>query len=296
MIKTGMFLIVVFFALFFFGRNVRRLVSYLRIGQQEDITGDFATRVKRVLSIAFGQKKLLREPLAGWMHFFIFWGFIILLSAILEALLEGFGSNLSFAFLGPLYSPLAFMQDLFGILVTLAVATAFFRRNIIRVKRLEFGQSTGSGHRHSSMDANLILGLIFLIMVSMFLQNATHIALQKATGETDSLNAGSRFLTSIIADHVSRFSPATLSILCQVFWWTHILIVLGFLNYLPYSKHLHIGSSFFNVYFSSLKPRGNLKPINLDSDNVTKFGAGDVEESNMETALGRIYLYGMRQV
>ncbi|HUI31230.1 MAG TPA: (Fe-S)-binding protein [Candidatus Acidoferrales bacterium] len=277
MIKTTVFTIVFILAILFFARNVQRLISYLKVGKKEDRSGKVGTRLINVLSIAFGQKKLLREPVAGLMHFFIFWGFMILLTAILEGILQGFAEGLSLTFLGPLYSPLVFLQDCFGLLVIISVLFAFYRRNIANVKRLEF-------KTHSKLDANLILSLILLIMVSMFLQNSLHIALEKSAG-VDTLNSGARFFSSALASLFVSSSPPSLSNLFQVFWWIHILIVLGFLNYLPYSKHLHIGSSFFNVYFATQKPRGALTPINLEDENITRFGAGDIEDLSWKQLL-----------
>jgi Fe-S oxidoreductase/preprotein translocase subunit SecG len=278
MIKTIVFTALFLLAISFFVRNVLRLISYLKVGKKEDRSGKVGARLLRVLSIAFGQKKLLREPVAGLMHFFIFWGFVILLTAILEGILQGFGGNLSLAFLGPFYPPLVFLQDCFGLLVIASVLFAFYRRNIAKVKRLEF-------KTHSKFDANLILSLILLIMVSMFLQNSLHIALEKSTGGSDTLDSGARFFSSMLASLFLSSSPTALATLFQVFWWIHILIVLGFLNYLPYSKHLHIGSSFFNVYFSSQKPRGELSPINLEAENITRFGAEDIEDLSWKQLL-----------
>lgn len=277
MIKTIVFTILFLAAVSFFVKNVLRLISYLKVGQEEDRSGKAGTRFMNVLSIAFGQKKLLREPVAGFMHFFIFWGFLILLTAILEGILQGFSENLSLSFLGPLYSPLVFLQDSFGLLVIASVLFALYRRNIAKVKRLEF-------KTHSRLDANLILVLIFFVMVSMLMQNALHIALEKSTG-FDTLDSGARFFSSALASLCASSSPGTLSTLFQVFWWMHILIVLGFLNYLPYSKHLHIGSSFFNVYFSSQKPRGELTAIDLEAENITRFGAGDIEDLSWKQLL-----------
>ena len=270
--KIIVFLLILVAAITFFSLNVRRLISYLKVGKDEKRFDQPWERFKNVLSIAFGQKKLLREPLAGWMHFFIFWGFVILLTAILESLSQGFGQNISFAFLGVLYGPLVFLQDSLGLLVIISVLIALYRRNIAHVKRLHFS-------KHSQFDANLILFLILLIMVSMFLQNAAHIALEASvSGNSDTLDSGARFFSSTIASLFIPYSLHTKEIIFQIFWWVHVLLVLGFLNYLPYSKHLHIGSSFFNVYFSNLKPRGELKPLNLEAEDITRFGAGDIED------------------
>ncbi len=269
--RTIIFLSILLLAFGFFGFNVKRLVGYLRVGKSESRGGNAGSRMKNVLSLVFGQKKLLREPIAGWMHFFIFWGFVILLTAILETFLQGIGENLSFSFLGVLYGPLVFMQDLVGLLVILSVFLALYRRNIAHIKRL---QSTS----HSRFDANLILVLILLIMVSMFLQNALHISLEKSPARGDTLDAGARFFSAFIASFFADSSPGSKDVAYQIFWWAHVGLVLGFLNYLPYSKHLHIGSSAFNVYFSKLGPKGELRPLSLEAEDITKFGAGDIED------------------
>ena len=270
--RTTIFLVILLGAIAFFGANVKRLVNYLKVGKAENRTDNIPARLKNVISIVFGQKKLLREPSAGWMHFFIFWGFVVLLTAILESFLQGFGTNLSFAFLGVLYGPLVFVQDTFGLLVVFSILFALYRRNIKRVKRLQ-------GDKHSKFDANLILTLILLIMVSMFLQNAGHIALERsAPSGGDTLDAGWRYISSSISNLFMGYGYETKSLLFEIFWWSHVALVLGFLNYLPYSKHLHIVSSTFNVYSSSLRPKGELVPLNLEAENITRFGAGDIED------------------
>lgn len=277
--KLAAFALVLSGALIFFLVNVRRLVRYLQTGKPEDRFDRPLERLRKVLTIALGQKKLLREPLAGWMHFFIFWGFVILLTAILETFLQGFGNDLSFKFLGILYSPLVFMQDIMGALVVISVIVASYRRNIAHVKRLRMAG-------HSQFDANVILCLILLIMITMFLQNAAHISIEAASaGASDTLNARSRIFSSAISGIFFVYPLATRETIFQLFWWFHVLLVLGFLNYLPYSKHLHIGSSFFNVYFSSLAPRGELKMLNLEAENITRFGAGDIEDLSWKQLL-----------
>lgn len=270
--RTIIFLLLLLGAIAFFGVNVKRLIGYLKVGKAENRTDKPPARLRNVLSLVFGQKKLLRDPVAGWMHFFIFWGFVILLTAILESFLQGFGRNLSFSFLGIFYGPLVFLQDLLGLLVIISVLVALYRRNFAHIKRLRMAG-------HSKFDANLILLLILLIMVSMFLQNAAHIAIEKSSvAGADTLDFSARFFSSAVASLFAGLSPDTKNLLFEVFWWAHVSLVLGFLNYLPYSKHLHIASSAFNVYFSSLRPKGELHPINLDAENVTRFGAGDIED------------------
>ena len=129
-IQTLIFIAVLAGSLLFFALNVRRLAGYLRIGRDDKRTDNPGERLRNVLTVAFGQTKLLREPLAGVLHFFIFWGFVILLSSILETFGEGLVPGFTFGFLGPLYPPLAFLQDLIGLLVVLSTVVALLRRYI----------------------------------------------------------------------------------------------------------------------------------------------------------------------
>ena len=263
--KNIVFLFVLAAALTYFAFSVRRLVRHLRLGQPDNRFDSPWTRLKRMLVVAIGQSKILREPFAGTMHAFIFWGFLVLLTAVLESIGEGIVHGFSFRFLGGLSEPLAFMQDLFGGLVIIAVLVAFYRRAIIRPKRLEL-------EGHGQADATFILSMILFIMISMFGQNAVRMVLDGAQ------TSGGHFLSNLFTPLFVSVAPTTLEVWFDVFWWMHIGIVLLFLNYLPYSKHLHVLTSVPNVYFSDLKPRGALKPINLEAENVQKFGAADVED------------------
>ncbi len=264
-LQNLIFLIIFALSIAVFLFNARRLYTYLKIGKPENRFDRPFERLKRVLTIAFGQKKLLREFVAGWMHFFIFWGFVILLTAITDAILEGlFNTNLSM--IGSFYRYISFFQDLMGVLVILSVLVALYRRYIQRPKRLQVEKS-------SQLDATFILLMIFFIMITMFGTYATQINLDQAKFYD------LRFATLKFAKFLDTFGWDTQKTLHSIFWWLHILLVLGFLNYLPFSKHLHILTSIPNVYFSSLKPKGRLNPISFENiENVDRFGVLDVED------------------
>ena len=242
-LNAVLFAVVLVVALAFFARSAARLIGYLRLGKKEDRFAEPGRRLGRVITVAFGQSKLLREPFAGLLHFLIFWGFVVLLSSVLESIGEGLAPGFSFAFLGPLYRPLQTLIDLFGALVVAAVVVSIVRRIAAPPPRLRV---TG----HAKWDAILILSLILLVMVTMFGQNAARIA--------SGVPAGGRFIASALA---GAFAPDAAGAWFLVFFWGHMLSVLAFLNYLPYSKHLHVLSSIPNVYFSSLGPRGALAPV-----------------------------------
>jgi Fe-S oxidoreductase len=265
MIESLLFISLLAVALLLFGLQIRHLIRRISIGKAENRTDHPGTRVGTVLRVAFGQTKLLREPFAGILHFIIFWGFVILLSAVLESIGEGFVAGFSLSFLGPLYGPLAFLQDLIGSLVVCAVVVSALRRLIAPPKRLQV-------EGHSKWDAIFILGLILTVMVTMFGQNGTRIAL--GGGEA----GDARFVSSVVAGFFAGVDRSTVETWFRVFFWGHLLAVLGFLNYLPSSKHLHVLTSIPNVFLSRLGPTGVLAPINLADETATKFGATDVDD------------------
>lgn len=256
------FVFIFIISISFFIYNVRRLISYLKLGRAEYRTDKPFQRLKRVLVVGFGQTKLLREPLAGLMHFFIFWGFVVLFSAIIESIGEGFYSEFSFAFLGSLHSPLIFLQELFALLVVVSILYAFFRRIVLKPKRFV---------NHSSAEAYFILAMILFIMLSMYGQSATRMSIHPTV-------LSANIVSAKLVPLFSSFGNETLTVFYHFFWWIHIGLVLIFLNYLPYSKHLHVLTSIPNVYFSKLTPKGTLKTIDLSDESLTKFGASDVED------------------
>ncbi len=264
-LHSVLFIIILILAFSFFIRNAKRLISYLRIGKPETRSDHLADRLKNVLVVAFGQSKLLREPLAGVMHFFIFWGFVVLLLAILEAIGEGISHGFSLAFLGPLYPPLMFTEDLLGLLVVVSVLVALFRRYVTKPARLDVAG-------HARFDATVILVIILLIMLSMFGQNAADIAASPA------VQGDARFCSKALAAIFTGCSSGQIEFWFYAFWLIHVGLVLGFLNYLPYSKHLHILSSIPNVFLAKLGSRGRIKALNLQDETATKFGASDVED------------------
>src|ERR1041384_4836136 len=264
-LQSALFLLLLLLSISFFCARIARLIRYLRVGRPDDRSGNLIDRIRQVIVVALGQSKLLREPLAGVMHFFIFWGFVILLFAIAETVGEGLSQGFSLSFLGPVYGPLVFVQDLLGLLVALSVLFALFRRYVTRPARLEV-----SGH--SRVDATIILLLILGVMCAMFGQNAANIA------RGAQQFAGSRPVSTLLARFFSGTPSGEADAWFRFFWWLHIGLVLGFLNYLPYSKHLHILSSIPNVFLAKLGARGTLKPLNLQDETATNFGASDVAD------------------
>jgi len=263
--KNLFFIAFLLLSLGFFGYSVNRLLTFLKIGKPENRFDRPGTRLKKVLVVAFGQSKILREPFAGLIHFFIFWGFVILLTAVIEAIGEGIFHGFSLDFLGFLYPPLLFLQDVVAGIVVIAVLAALFNRYVVKPKRLDLGI-------HSKLDATGILIAILFIMLSTLGQNATRMILEP-TGMEDV-----RFISAALMPLFGSSAAATVEVWFEMFWWTHIVLIFAFLNYLPYSKHLHILASVPNVFFSTLKPYGEIPRLDLEAENVEKFGASDVED------------------
>jgi Fe-S oxidoreductase len=256
-------LIVVAFGIF--GYSCARLLRKLRIGKEEPLFDHAGLRLKNVLTIAFGQSKILRDPVAGLMHFCIFWGFMILLSAVLEAVIQGFYPAFTLKALGPLFPAIAAAQEIIGGLVVLSCLLALVRWYLFPPGRYFGREVTG----HVRLDATVILLLILTIMSSMFGTNATRML---QSGQMEHV----RFVSSWVAPLIP--GSGSVHLRHEFFWWTHILVILGFLNYLPYSKHLHVLTSIPNVFFASVRPRGELTKLNFEDESAESFGAADVQD------------------
>lgn len=245
------------------GWNVRRLITYLRVGKNENRFDAIGKRITNVLVVAIGQSKLMREPLAGAIHAAIFWGFLVLLAAVIESLLEGLIPGGNLAWLGPVYSVLTISQDIFCVLILAGVLSAFWRRNVSKLKRLQ-------GDAAEKKDATLILALIGVIVTSLLLMNASRVA------------AGAEFawavrpVGALLHPLFSGWGGA--GTLFEAMWWLHIVTILGFTNYLPYSKHLHVMTSVPNVLFGSLETVNKLKKIDFEEEGLEKFGVSDIED------------------
>jgi Fe-S oxidoreductase len=242
--------------------------------KKDDRFDKIGQRIKRVLTVAFGQSKLLRDPIAGSIHFVIFWGFMLFLFAVLEAILQGFYSSFSFKFLGPIYILITLVQDVFGLLVIIAIFLSLIRRFVFKVKRLDVD-------REGKIDAVTILLLIMVVCISMFGQNISHVAKQNFILEPNELRPIS---SAISASLFSSNSNADIPF--EIFWWIHIVTVFGFLNYLPYSKHLHVLTSIPNTFFANVDSKRNtLQPLNLEDENADYFGSTDINQMSWKQIL-----------
>lgn len=250
-----LFVLLTVIAIWLFAKKAKEIRRNILLGVDEDLSDRPADRWKNVLLLALGQKKMFRYPLVAFMHFIIYAGFIIINIEVLEIVLDGiFGSHRMFA--GTLGGVYAFIINFFEILAigVIAVCVAFLvRRNIIKLKR--FMKHELDGWPRS--DANYIL-ITEIILMSLFLTwNSADRALQ-LQGNVDYADHGNFLLSGLIAPSLQDLSTSTLIGIERSAWWLHIAGIFAFLNYLPYSKHLHILLAFPNAYYNKLEPKGKM--------------------------------------
>lgn len=274
-IKNIIFILVFLSAMGFFAFSCIRLVKYLKFAKKKDDRfGDIGERLRNVWSIAFAQKKLLRDPVAGTLHFLIFWGFVLFIIAVIETIIQGFYSPFSLSFLGPVFGVITFVHDVFAVTVILAIIFSLTRRYIIKIPRLEVGIS-------AKLDATFILLMIMFVCITMLGQSASAIANNGFVLHDSEIRPISATLSNLLF-----IDGASAGFYFELFWWLHILVIFTFLNYLPYSKHLHVLTSIPNVFFSNLeKTRNTLQPLNLEDENAEQFGASDIEHFSWKQLL-----------
>lgn len=244
-------------AIWFFSKKVKEISRNIRLGRDEDINDNPAKRWNNVLLLAFGQKKMFRNPLVAVLHFFVYAGFIIINIEVLEIVLDGiFGTHRLFAAtLGGFYTFLINSFEILAFLVLAACIIFLLRRNVIKLKR--FISKDLDGWPRS--DANYIL-ITEIILMSLFLfLNASDTLLQTRGVEHYAAHPTGNFIISqYLQPILSGMSNGTLEIIERGCWWLHIIGIFAFLNYLPYSKHLHIVLAFPNAYYARLKPMGEM--------------------------------------
>ena len=270
----------------FFVKNINKLKRNIKLGTEVTLSGPKKQRWINMVNIALGQSKMVRRPISGILHIIVYIGFVIINFELLEIVIDGlFGTHRIFSSLGPIYGFLIGAFEILAVLVLVSVIIFWLRRNVVKIKRFLNNEMKG----WPKTDANLIIYFEIVLMVLFLTMNAADVEFQ-------SMNSGN-LISGFIAP---LFQGLPLNIIERTAWWLHIIGILIFLNYLYYSKHLHILLAFPNTYFGSLSPKGYLE--NLDSvtkevkimmdptvdpysnsdDNLSieKFGASDIFDLN----------------
>ncbi|ESU24806.1 Fe-S oxidoreductase [Flavobacterium enshiense DK69] len=284
----------------YFAGNVKKLIRNIKLGQDVDRTDNPSARWKNMAMIALGQSKMVRRPVAGFLHILVYLGFIIINIEVLEIVIDGlFGTHRVFSFMGGFYSFLIGSFEVLALLVIIAVVTFWMRRNVVRLKRFVHGDLNGWPRN----DANYILYFETVLMCLFLFMNAADLHLQTlgAPGY-ESIGSSAFPISQNITPMFNGMSESLVHLLEKGAWWLHIAGILVFLNYLYFSKHLHILLAFPNTYFANLKPQGQFDNLESVTNEVklmmdpnadpfaapapdadaahTKFGASDVQDLN----------------
>lgn len=288
-----LFVLILAFGIGFFVKNIGRLRRNILLGKDVDVSDKKSERWNNMARIALGQSKMVVRPIAGFLHIVVYVGFIIINIEVLEIIIDGiFGTHRIFAGLGGLYDFLIASFEILALLVIVSVTIFWIRRNIIKLKRFFKPEMKGWPKK----DGNLILYIEFVLMILFLTMNAADFSLQKL-GAEHYVEAGSFPVSQFISNGFANLSIGNLILLERTTWWLHIVGILFFLNYLYYSKHLHILLAFPNTYFGKLGPKGKFKNLDAvtnevklmldpeadpfaapseDAEEPSKFGASDV--------------------
>jgi len=298
-----LFLAALAFTAYLVSRRVLLIRRTILLGKEDQRTDRPAERLRNMLLLAFGQKRMFTRPVVGVLHFLVYIGFILINIELLEIVIDGLlGTHRVFAgFLGSFYT---FVLNFFEILafgVLAACAIFMIRRNIVKVERFQ-------PERHPEMkgwaflDANIILTMEIVLMTAFLTMNAADYLLQtREVGHFAEVKTGAFVISDFIAPLLSGLSDTALLVIERFAWWFHILGIFFFMVYLTYSKHLHIVLAFPNTYFGDLKPKGEMRNMPAVSEEVKimlgiaqapenpgevgRFGAKDVTSWTLTAAL-----------
>lgn len=255
-----LFALLLISGIWLFARNVKKLRRNILLGKDVDRSDQPGQRWGNMLRIAFGQQKMVRRPVSGLLHIVVYVGFVIINIEMLEIVIDGiFGTHRVLSFLGGFYDFIIGAFEVLALLVIVSVTIFWLRRNILKIKRFIKPEMKGWPKK----DANIILYVEAILMLLFLTMNAADYQLQLA-GEYQAV--GSFPVSSIWGSWMSGWSTTALIAVERTAWWLHILGVLAFLNYLYYSKHLHILLAFPNTYYAKLSPKGQFP----NNETVTK--------------------------
>jgi heterodisulfide reductase subunit C len=297
-IYNFVFAVLLLFGIGFFSINIRKIIRNINLGTAINRSDNSSKRWANMAIIALGQSKMIKRPIAGILHIIVYLGFVIINIEVIEIIVDGlFGTHRVLSFMNGFYDFIIGSFEVLALLVLIAVLIFFARRNIIKLNR--FVHSDLKGWPKS--DANYILYFEIVLMSLFLLMNAADYHLQLAS-YSHYKHAGTFPISQFIEPIFNGISNTNVAFVERMAWWLHITGILIFLNYLYYSKHLHILLAFPNTYFADLNAKGKLDNLEavtnevklmLDpnanpyavSDNVensvpSKFGASDVQDLN----------------
>jgi ferredoxin len=296
-IEQLLFVIVLGVAIYFFIKKVKQIRRNIFLGKDEIINDQKAERWKVMAKVALGQSKMVVRPVAGFFHILIYIGFVLINIEVLEILIDGVaGTHRSLSFLGSIYNTAIGFFEILAVLVLIACVVFLARRFIVKIPRFHSPEMKG----WATKDATYILVIEIVLMVALLKMNAVDQLLQ-VRGADHYIAAGSFPVSQYLTGFFSNYDTSTLIVLERVFWWFHILGILFFLNYVPYSKHLHIFLAFPNTWYSRLSPSGEFQNMPEITNEVNmmldpskadpnmpppeKFGVNDVTDLSWKNLL-----------
>jgi heterodisulfide reductase subunit C len=284
MIQQILFFIVLAAAGYFIAKRIGFIRSTIRLGKKVDITDRKDERVKNVLLVAFGQKKMFKKFIPAFLHLFIYVGFLVINLEVLEFVIDGLaGTHRIFApYLGSFYTVLMNIFEFLAVAVLTACVVFLIRRNILKVRRLNLPDLT----KWPRMDANIILFTEIVLMIAILSMNAADQILQ--TRDSHYTPTGSLFFSSFLLPIFQDIETTTLIIIERIAWWFHIIGILAFSVYVTYSKHLHIFLAFPNTYFAKLDPKGKMTNMPVVTHEVkSMLGLADTTAATTVAEPGR---------
>ena len=278
----------------FFYLNIKKLIKVIKLGKPVDRFDNPSKRLSNMIRIALGQSKMVTKPISGILHVVVYLGFIIINIEVLEIIIDGItGSHRFFSkiFNTYVYNFLIASFEIFALLVLISVIIFWTRRNIVKIKRFLSAEMKG----WPKFDADNILYFEVVLMLLFLSMNATDLILQERNYE-NYYSAGSFPISTFLVPLFDPLSTSSVYYLERIFWWSHIIGIFFFLNYLYYSKHLHILLAFPNTYFANLEDKGKFNVLesvknevllmfypekaSQNNQNIDKFGASDVLDLN----------------
>lgn len=269
-----MFILLVIVGIALFVRNMRRLCRNICLGAVVDTSDHKQERLLRMLRLALGQGKMGVRPVAGLLHLFVYVGFIVINIEVLEILIDGiFSTHRIFGFMGTFYNILIGTFECLALLVIVGVVTFYIRRNVLKIPRFRKRELQGKAKR----DANIIL-YAEMVMMSLFLVMNACDSLLQIREIAPYAKVGAFPISQWLTPLFSSFSTPVLIAIERTAWWGHIIGIFAFLNYLYYSKHLHILLAFPYTYCAPVKPKGALDNLPTVTKEV-QLMLGTIEDS-----------------
>ena len=291
------FAILAIGSFYFVSKKVKEIYQNIMMGQKETITSDNAFRLKKTLLVAFGQQKMFKRPIAALLHLVIYVSFVITQIELLEIIIDGFlgthrilyFSLLKGNFLGDLYTFVVSSIEILSLLTFFVTIAFLWRRNMLKLPRFTKSELLGWPRK----DANLILIFEIMLIFFIFCMNTGDKALQPIDPEKHH-ETGNFVLSTLLAPSLAALPEMMVHFIERLGWWGHIIMVFVFLNYLPYSKHLHVVLAFPNVYFSRPEPAGHITNMaHIQKEVASMFNPDAVqEETNEETPM----IFGAKDV